>query len=376
MRTATQIAEQVDFIGALLNTDARTDYFSVSSEFLVKHVDKGMEIFADIILHPTFPKEEIERECSQRLASLDQIRENPRAVANEYFKKLIYAQHPYGNQSSGTTLSLGRMTRDAIVKFYEQFFLPNNALLVTVGDFQTDEMFKRIKQIFDGWKQSKSPSLPTIEPKFHKGHRVVMVNKPDVTQTQIRIGNIGVNIKNLDRFAIDVANTIFGGGFTSRLVNEIRVKNSLTYGVYSDFSANLLGGSYLISTFTKNATVRKTIDITLLETKKLRENGVTEQELKKAKNYIAGNFARGLQAPENLTSQLSTTFFYDLPEDYLQTYVEKIKRVTLDDVKLVVKKYFQYDDLIIMVVTNLKETEAQMEGLGTIEKIQFEKAIE
>ena len=375
-RTATQIAEQVDFIGASLNTGSSEDYFFISSEFLKGDIDKGVELFSDIILHPTFPQEEINRERSQRIASLEQIKEDPQLIAGVYIDKLIYGEHPYGNQTNGTYSSLIRITQEELKNFYNTTFVPNNTLLVVVGDFSTDKMLSKLKQTFDKWYKGTAPTLPTENPKLLKGRRVVLVNKPDVTETQICIGNVGIDVKNPDRFAIDVANTVFGDGFTSRLVNEIRVKRSLTYGVSSSFSANLLGGSYLIKTFTKNTSVRTTIDVALEETKKLRVRGISDEELKKAKNYISGNFTRSLQAPENLTYHLSSSLFYGMPDNYLQTYLKNIEKVTLDDVKRVANKYFHYDDLVIMAVTNSKETKSQLEGLGPIEEVPIEKAIE
>jgi predicted Zn-dependent peptidase len=375
-RSATQIAEQVDFLGASLNTGSNEDYFFISSEFLRRDIDKGIELFSDVILHPTFPQEEINRERSQRFASLEQVKEDPQLAADLYIDKLIYGDHPYGHQTIGTHSSLIRITQETLGSFYNTTFVPNNALLVVVGDFSTDKMLSKIKQTFDEWRKGVAPAFPTEKPKFFKGRRVVLVNKPDVTQTQICIGNVGIDIKNPDRFAINVANTIFGNGFTSRLVNEIRVKRSLTYDVQSSFSANSLGGSYLIKTFTKNNSVRTTIDVALEETKQLRTNGISEKELKKAKSYIAGNFVRSLQAPENLVVYLSSSLFYGLPENYLQTYLKKIDIVTLDDVKRVVNKYFQYDDLVIMVVTNPGETKSQLEGLGPMEEIPIEKIVE
>ncbi len=375
-RTATQIAEQVDFIGATLGTGADDDFFSISTEFLTKDMETGLGLFADVVLNPTFPREEIDRSRSQRLAGLEQAKENPRAIAAVAFAKAVYGNHPYGRQSDGTAASLPRITRDALTAFYRSTFLPNNSLLVAVGDFRPEDMLARIKGAFGGWKPGAMPALPSAKPEFHTGRRVVVVDKPDATQTQIRIGNTGIGILNPDRIAITVANTILGGGFTSRLVDRIRVKNSLTYNIGSSFSAGRIGGSYLISTFTKNQTVRKTIDLTLAEVKKIRDDGVTAEELSKAKNYIAGSYARSLQAPDDLAERLSMSIFYGFPDDYLRTYVSRVNSVTSDDVLRVLRKYFEYDNLVFVLVTNPGETKSQLDGLGPITEITLEKAIE
>jgi len=375
-RTATQIAEQVDFIGAMLNVGAGLDQFSISSEFLKKDLDTGFALFADVLLNPTFPQEEIDRDRSQREAELTSYLEDPRSIAGVCYAKRLYGTHPYGRQAIGTRAGLTRITRDAVKAFYNSAFVPNNAILVAVGDFSADELLQRIKSALGSWKSGVVPAIPTVSPATHAGRHVVMVNKPDVTQTQIRIGNIGVDIKNPDRPAIAIANSILGGGFTSRLMNEIRVKRSLTYGAGSNFASARLAGSYTISTFTKNTSVRVTIDVALEEVKKLRDAGISAWELGKAKNYLTGDFARDLQAPENLAAQIGMMKFYGLSENYLQDYVPNLRKVTLDDVRRAVKKHFHYDDLLILVVTNPAETKEQMAGLGTIEEVPAAQAIE
>ncbi|HWP81790.1 MAG TPA: pitrilysin family protein [Bacteroidota bacterium] len=375
-RSATKIAEDIDFIGGTLNAGAGVDRFGVSSEFLKKDLDAGLTLFAEVVLSPTFPQEELDRERSQRLATIEQYKEEPSSVAGLYFARRVYGNHPYGNPAIGTAASLKKMTRDAVSRFYKETFLPNNAILVVVGDFHANEMLEKVKQVFGGWQKGTPRIASASAPTAMKGRKVVVVSKPDVTQTQIRIGNVGIDVRNPDWFAVQVANSILGNGFTSRLVEEIRVKRSLSYGARSAFPAYERGGMYLISTFTKNPTTRETIDVALEEVRKYREKGATKEELLKAQNYLAGDFARDLQAPENLASNLSEMIFYGFPNDHLETYVQRLKNVTLDDVKRVVQKYFLLDDVIIMVVTNPKETQDSLAGLGPIEVVPLEQAVQ
>jgi zinc protease len=375
-RTATQISEEIDFIGGTLSASTGSDYFVVTSEVLKKDFDKGFSVFSDILLHPAFAQEEIERERSQRLATIEQYKENPGTVASIYFNKVVYGSHPYGRQSIGTVASLKKITGDDIEKFYKEVFLPNTSILTVVGDFDTKEMLAKVKSMFNSWVKETPKSVKIEKPVVFKGRKVFILNKSDATQTQVRIGNIGVERKNPDYFAITAANTILGGGFTSRLTEEIRVRRSLTYGVSSSFPSNLEGGTYLISTFTKNQTAREIIDVALNEVKKFRESGATQQELLKAQNYIAGGFSRGLQAPEALAAQISDVEFYQFPGDYLQTYIQKLKAVTSDDVKRIANKYLPYDDIIVVVLTPAKETRASLDSLGKVEEQEFQNAID
>ena len=374
-RTANQISDEIDFIGGTLNASAGLDYFTIISEVLKKDADKGFSLFSDILLHPAFAQEEIERERSQKLAAIEQYKENPGMVASTYFYKAIYGSHPYGRQSFGTATSLKKITRDDIERFYKQVFLPNASILTVVGDFDAKEMLRKVKSMFSGWVKGTPKAIRLEKPLPLKGRKVVILNKVDATQTQVRIGNIGVERRNPDYFAITVANTILGGGFTSRLTEEIRVKRSLTYGIGSAFPANLEGGTYVVSTFTKNSTTREIIDAALSEVKTFCNGGATGEELHKAQNYVAGAFSRSLQAPEALAAQISDVEFYQFPLDYLESYIEKLKAVTLEDVGRVAKKYFLYDDVLIVVLTPAKETRASLEALGNVEEQEFQNAI-
>jgi zinc protease len=170
-----------------------------------------------------------------------------------------------------------------------------------------------------------------------------------------------------DYYPIRVANTILGGGFTSRLVNEIRVVQGLTYSIRSSFTMDRRAGLYGITTFTRNATLRKTIDATLAEVRKLRDQGPTDAELDKAKRYITGQYPIGLQAPDDLAEALLDVEFYGLPPDYIQTFVARINAVTMADVRLALKSYFCVDELSILVVSNPDSAKKDLEGLGPIE---------
>jgi len=375
-RSAKEISDAIDFVGGVLSTAADLDYFSVSCEVLTKDLKTGLELFSDVVLHPTFPDSELQRERAQRLAEIEGYKEDPRTIAGIAFNRAVFGKHPYAHPAIGNRSSLQSITRDDVTRFYRETFLPNESILTVVGDVQADEMLRQLTAIFGSWEKRSPQTVSLKAPEEIHGRQVVLVDKPDVTQTQIRIGNIGIARNNPDYFPIIVANSILGNGFTSRLVEEIRVKRSLTYGVVSNFSANLVNGLYSIATFTKNATTREVIDLALEEVKKFRDSGATEAELEKAQNYLAGGFARSLQSPAVLAAQISMVEFYGLPRNYLNTYIENLKRVTLSDVQRIAKKYFLYDDLVILVVTPAKQTESSLATLGPVKVIPFEEAIQ
>jgi len=375
-RSSTEIAQAIDFIGGSLSVSAGEDYCAANAEVLKKDASTGLELFADVTLHPSFPPDEIERERKQRLANLEGLKENPSSIASMVFSRNAYGTHPYGRQSFGTKTSLGMIGRQELLDFYRRVFVPNNATMVVVGDFSSAEMLEKIKAAFGNWAQREKVDIAVTQPARLQGRKIVLVNKSDATQTQMVFGNTGIDIKSTDYVAVQVANTIFGAGFTSRLVDELRVKRSLTYGARSSFSASLYGGAYSITTFTKNETTNETMDVVLDEIRKYRTIGATAEELKKGQNYIAGIFARGLQSPEALAARLTDIELYGFPKDHLQKYIQKLRAVTLDDVQRVVQKYFLLDDLLIVLVSPAKETVPKVQKYGPVNVVELEDAIQ
>jgi zinc protease len=201
---------------------------------------------------------------------------------------------------------------------------------------------------------------------------VRVINKPEATQTQIRMMCPSVPRNHPDWYALQVANTICGAGFTSRLVNSIRVEQGLTYSISSQFQQRRAAGAFRISTFTRNDQLRKCVDATLTEVKKLVDEGPTDAELDKARNYLKGQYPLGLQAPDELAGEIANVEFFGLPQDFIATYPGKIGEVTMADVKRVLKSYFCTEDLKILVVSNGDLAKQALAGLGTLEMKEIE----
>jgi len=362
-----QISEQIEFVGGSLNSGASADYAFISGEFLSKDIDLALNLLSDILLNPAFSQQEFEREKGLTLAGLQQEKDDPSTIATKAFYQFLFENNPYSHPVDGTEASVKKITRADVLAFYKNYFSPQNSILTLVGDFSTPTVKQKIEKTLAGWQKSNTNLAKLPAPTKFKGRKLLIVEKPDVTQTQIRIGNVSVPRNNPDYFPLIVANTILGGGFTSRLMNELRVNQGLTYGVSSRFNMFKETGAYLISTFTKNQTTRKIIDLALAEVKKFREKGVTQKELQGAKNYLKGLFPLRLETPEALASQISDIEFYNLDPKFVDTYIQKIGAVTLDDIKRVTNKYFDYEDVVLVVVTNPKETQKDLEGLGKIE---------
>jgi zinc protease len=259
------------------------------------------------------------------------------------------------------------LAREDVVSYHARFVRPNNAMLAVVGDVDAKSVIADLEKAFAAWKPAgeKVGDAYTPVPQL-RGRTVLVVNKPEVTQTQIRLACMGVPRNHPDYYPIRVANTILGGGFTSRLVNEIRVNQGLTYSISSRFGMYRNAGTYSISTFTKNETIRKTVDATFAVVKKLQDEGPTDAELDKAKRYLTGQFPLGLQAPDALAAQLLDVEFYGLDPKFVESFSDKINAVTMTDCRRALKSYFCVDDLKILVVSKPEVAKKELEGLGAI----------
>jgi len=373
-RSAKQLAEDIEFVGGSLSASAGAEQMVVSCEVLKKDLPLGLELFRDIIVSPTFADAEFARKKEEALGQIASDKSEPSVIAENAITRWFWGDSPLGHPTIGWEASLKAMTRDDVVRFHHGFLTPERSVLVVVGDVDPAALVASLKTAFAGWKPAGPP--PTGDPygpaaALH-GRMVRIVNKPEATQTQIRMMCPSVPRNHPDWYAMQVANTICGAGFTSRLVNSIRVEQGLTYSISSRFQQQRAAGAFRISTFTRNDQLRKCVDATLAEVKKLVDEGPTAEELDKARNYLKGQFPLGLQAPDELAGEIANVEFFGLPQDFIATYPARVDAVSMADVKRVLKSYFCTEDLKILVVTNGELAHKALDGLGAMETKEIE----
>ncbi len=367
-RNAQQIAEEIAFVGGSLAASAGTEQIVLTCEVLKKDFAIGLELLRDVTVDPTFPAEEFARKKDETLGAIASQKDDPGTVANNALGPFLLGGSPLAHPTIGWEKSVGTLAREDVTGFHATHFRPDNALLAVVGDVDPKAVLAALDKAFAGWRANggKPGDAYSAVPQT-RGRSVLIVNKPEVTQTQIRLACMGVPRNHPDFYPITVANTILGAGFTSRLVNEIRVVQGLTYSISSRFGMFRNAGTFRIGTFSKNETIRKTIDETLKVVKALLETGPSEEELEKAKRYLTGQFPLGLQAPDALAAQLLDVEFYGLDPKYVETYGDRINAVTMADCRRALKSYFCVDDLRILVVSNPEVAKKAVEGLGPVE---------
>ena len=355
-RSSVQIADEIDFIGGSIGASAGKDSTTASLKVLKKDIEKGFDLFSDILLHPLFDPQEMERVRDLILGSIHSEKDDPMIIADRSFEQLIFGNHPYRNPVIGVADTVKMIRREEILSFYQSHYTPENALLSIVGDINEKEVVQLVERYFGTW-QRKSPSQsialpppPTLQPKKND-----LIDKATV-QSSVLMGHVGIDRKNPDFFPVVVMNYILGeGGFSSRLMKEIRDNLGLVYSVYSSFDVHRQRGSFSIALQTKTSNANKAIRAVISEVRKFLSNGVSETELMEAKSYLAGSFPLRLETTDRLSAILATIGFYELGLNYFQDYPQQIEKVTQADVLRVANRYLHPDQFTLVVVGNLAE---------------------
>jgi len=355
-RSAQQIKDAIDFIGGALGTDADTDYAVASLQVLRKDLDTGLDLLADVLLHPAFKPEEMVRRREATLASIRADQDDPTAVAQKAFQRALYGDTPYGHPVEGTEESLGRITRADVQEFFKHWYGPGGAAIVVVGDLSVAEAREDFTRAFAAW-HGPPPSPFVYPPLEEPAARELRIDKP-VTQAGIVMGHLGIARANPDYETIAVMNYVLGsGGFSSRLMDSIRTQAGLAYSVASMFSANKSPGPFEIVMQTKNASVDEAMARARQQVELIRDQPVSADELQEAKRYLTGSFPLRLDSNGKIADFIAQAWFYGLGMDYADVYIQRVNAVTIEDVQRVAQAYLHPERFIEVVVTNAADTD-------------------
>lgn len=353
-RDAAAINEELDFMGISLTASSTRDYTAVTLRVLKKDLDKGLDLLMEVLTQPIFPEKELQREVEKTLAAIQSEEDQPEEVAEKAFQKDLFGTGPYGHPVEGTKESLPRLTRDAVIRFHSSFYHPNNSILSVVGDITAQEVHTKILPRFEKWPKGTIQGEAVIAT-FAETQKTLRINRP-ITQANIILGQAGVRRDNPDYYALTVMNYILGGGgFSSRLMEEIRNKRGLAYSVASFFDYGKYPGSFQIVLQTKNASAREGISLALQQMERIRKELVSEKEMEGAKKYLVGSFPMRFDTQAKLVNFLSQMEYYGLGLDYPEKYPTLIRSVTREEVLRVAQKYLHPENHILVVVANLRE---------------------
>jgi predicted Zn-dependent peptidase len=371
--TKTKLDEELDFIGASVNTYATKEYAGLSSNFAAKDKVNVLAIIKDLLLNPVFDPTEFNKEKSRLLVMLEQQKESPRSVIGSYFDVFLYGNHPYGNVISGVNSTVSKLTVEDLKNFYKTNYKPDNSAISIVGDFNTKQMKGELTNLFSTWeksnKEKENPAAKTIS--IPSENRVLLVNKDDAKETTFYIGAPGISRNNPDFVAIEVVNTLFGGRFTSMLNDELRVNSGLTYGASSRFSTLKNGGSFVISTFTANKTTEAAIDKALEVMKKLHATGLDEKSLTSAKNYVKGQFPARYETAGQLSGLMTQMFWYNFDKSFIDNFEKNVDGLDLAKANQIIAKYFPKDKFQFVFVGKSAEIKKIAKKYGKVTEVDI-----
>ena len=358
-RSSKQLAEQIDFIGGSLEVKAGEDFTTASARVIKKDIDLGFALLTDILLHPAFHKQEFERVRSQILGEITSDNDDPGHVAMKAFNQLVFHNHPYRWPANGTEETLSKVTLADVQGFYAKEYLPNQIILTVVGDVTVDQATALIQTHFGAWKKGTAQARTAKKPGTIDKKAVQLIEK-DLTQSTIVLGHGGISRTNPDFYAVTVMNHILGaGGFSSRLMDSIRDKQGLAYGIMSHYDARSMPGSFWVNLQTRTDTTNQAISGVLAEMKAIREAPVSDQELAEAKSFLMGSFPLRLDSTAKLTQVLAQVEFFGLGFEYFSQYPKWIERVTKEDVQRVAKQYLDPQRYALVVVGNIAKAKVR-----------------
>jgi zinc protease len=365
-RDGDHFADEVEFLGGALGAHAGIERSVIAGEFAARDLEKGLGLLAEMVRQPAFDPVDVARERDLLVAGIEATLDDPTAIADRAFPRWLYGAHPYGRPAGGSRTSAAAITRDDLAAFHRERYRPGGAVLILSGDFDARRAKRAVGKAFGSWKGAPPADTPLATPAAIAGRPILLLDKPDLTQSQIRVGNVALRRGDPDWAPLAVVDAVLGGGFTSRLVNRVRVEAGLTYSIGSSVSGRSAGGSLTIATFTKNETLEQTLRLVLQIATELRAGGPTPEELDKARNYIAGQYPLSLEAPDDLAGAFLDAEFYRLERGSVGDFAQRVRAVTPEAARAVAGRWVPSADAAIVVVGPAASLKSALESIGPV----------
>jgi zinc protease len=353
-RSAQQLAGTIDFVGGHLDASAGTEAGYASVSVTSDQLDLGFNLLSDVVLHPSFPQEELDRWRRQALSNLQIQQKRASYLAEAGLRKLIFGDYPYGRPTAGTAESLAGLTRGDLAAFHQRFWNPNGTLLAVVGDIKPADAFARVERAFGGWKKGEAVELPAQNLARPAKLRIVVIDKPDAVQTEIRLGEVGIAFRDPALYTAQIYNSVLGASASARLYEEIRRKRGLSYGANSLFQQETQPGFFEVSTFTKTATTVEALAVALDVLRGLQEQPVPEAELVPAKTFITGAFPLEVETAEGIAAQVLEAMYFGYGREFLESYDDHLSKVSAADIQRFAREKVHPGQMTVVLAGNAK----------------------
>lgn len=369
-RSAAAFSEAVDSVGGNFDTASDVETVIVRGEFMARDQKLMLELLSDVLMRPAFDAAELEKLRRRSIDGIASAKDNnPGNVIDAYFAAALYGNHPYGRSASEA--SLATITRDDVTAYFANEVGADRAVFAFVGDFESKKLEKAIRDAFGGWRKAGAKLVTAGAPKRVEGRRVILVDKPDATQTYFRFGNTGVARNYEGRIALEMANTAFGGRFTSMLNSELRIRTGLTYGARSIRAEEAAGGSISVSSFTKTESTKEAIDLALDVLARLHGNGVDAATLSSVKAYVKGQFPPDLETGTQLAAKITEIEMYGLGRGEVDAFEARVDKASEADLKSVISAVYPKDDMVFVLIGNAGAIRDAAKSYGEVTEMKI-----
>lgn len=375
-KSKAEIEQLVDFLGASLTSEGSMEGSSLRADFMAKDTEQMLTVLHSVLTQPSFDQTEFDKLKARQIAAVAQAKESPRMVMEQYFNKLVFGKHPYGNAISGTAESLKGISQQQVQNFHQSYYQPANTAISVVGDFKPAAMKAQLEKLFAVWKNGqtvKQPDLTAALPKADKA-KVLLVNKADAIETTFSIGGVGVKQDNPDYVGISVINTVLGGRFTSWLNDELRVNSGLTYGARSGFDRYSASGTFSIGSFTKTDSTKAAVDLALKTYQRLWDKGIDQATLDSAKAYVKGQFPPRFETNTALAGLLGDMYLYGFDQNFINSFQTKVDQLTVAESKRLINSYFPKDKLQFVLIGKAEAIKDIAKTYGDVKQVDIQAA--
>ncbi len=361
-RSSKQLAEEVERLGAHLSANSNSDNIVVAGSALTFYGTDILRLMSETVLTPNFPQNELDLYKQNTIEHLKFQRSQPNFLAEEQILRILFGKHPY-SIAAPSPKNIENITRQKLIALHAKRFVPNLATFIVVGDVDRDVIVEEIEDKFGKWKQGSVENSEFASPPERAGNTLTIVDRPGSTQANIVLANLAINRNHKDYFPFLVMNQILGAGASSRLFMNLREEKGYTYGAYSSVDARRFTGSFEATSEVRSAVTGDSLKEFFYELNRIRDEKVSETELSDAKNFLTGVFPIRAETQEGLTNMIVSQMLYNLPDDYLQTYRDKINEINRGDVERVAKKYVTPEMVAVVIVGDAENILEQVKHL-------------
>ncbi len=368
-RSGARLDAEVEALGAELGGGVDEDAAALGLSAPVEALPRLLDVVADVTIHPAFPQGEVERLRRREVAALAHDVDEPGVLADRATLMAAYGEHPYGHPAEGRGRDVAAARRGDLAGFHARHWRPSRATLLVVGPVEAGAALALAERRFGAWKGAPGGELEIAPPAPPAGPAVIIVDRPELTQAQLRIASAGYPRSSPDHAAGLVAGAVLGGGFTSRLMEAVRVNRGLSYGVRSRFAASRAGGLFAFSSFTKVETAGELVQVALDEVARFRDGGPTEEELERTRGYLCGLYPLGLETHEQWAEKLAEVELYGLGPDEVAGFPDRVRAVDAAACLAVARRWLPGERRVVVAVGPARRLKAQLARFGPVEVV-------